>query len=214
MRRLRFIVTVVLLALTARLAASQEVIDRVAARVESDIILFSEVRSLASYQLLVDGKSESDSQILDRLINQWIVHNEADTARFPRPSAADVDRGVERLEKSFASPEEYERRKLQAGLSDSQIRGILESQLYLGNYLDSRFRPAVHIEPKDVQDFYDKEIVPRAQARNQAPPSFDAARDYIQEALVQKGIDEQADRWLTESRLRVHVEKFLDGGPK
>lgn len=214
MRRLSIVVGVVLVALTARLAASQEVIDRVAARVESDIILLSEVRSLASYQLLVDGKSESDSQILDRLINQWIVHNEADTARFPHPSSADVDRGVERLEKSFASPEEYERRKLQAGLSDSQIRGILESQLYLSNYLDSRFRPAVHVESKEIQDFYDKEIVPRAQARNQPPPAFDAARDYIQEALVQKGIDEQADRWLTESRLRVHVEKFLDGGPK
>jgi len=32
---------------------------------------------------------------------------------------------------------------------------------------------------------------------------------YIQEALTQRGINEQADVWLKESRGRLHVEKFL-----
>ena len=62
---------------------SQEVIDRVAARVENDIILVSDVRALARYQLFMDGKSEGDAQILDRLIDQWIVRNEANAARYP-----------------------------------------------------------------------------------------------------------------------------------
>jgi hypothetical protein len=38
---------------------------------------------------------------------------------------------------------------------------------------------------------------------------LDASRDYIQEALVQQGINQQADVWLKESRTRLHVEKFL-----
>jgi hypothetical protein len=188
----------------------QEVIDRVAARVESDIILVSDVRVLARYQQLVDGKSESDAQILDRLIDQWIVRSEAETARFPRPSEDDITRGVERVHKSFPSSAEYESRKKQIGLTDADVRNMVAGQLYLSNYLDSRFRPSVKIEPKDVEDFYDKAVLPRAQARGQAPPSLDAARDYIREALVQRGIDEQADRWLNESRGRVHVEKMLE----
>jgi parvulin-like peptidyl-prolyl isomerase len=188
------------------------VIDRVAARVENDIILLSDVRMLARYQQLVDGKSESDAQILDRLIDQWIVRNEAETARFPRPSDEDIARGVERVQKSFTSPEEYEARKKQIGLTDADIRNMVSSQLYLSNYLDSRFRPSARIEPKDVQDFYDKALIPRAQARGQEPPSLDAARDTIHEALVQRSIDEQAERWLNESRGRVHVEKMLEPG--
>jgi parvulin-like peptidyl-prolyl isomerase len=189
---------------------AQEIIDRVAARVENDIILLSDVRVLARYQQLVDGKSESDAQILDRLIDQWIVRNEAETARFPRPSEDEITRGVERVQKSFTSAEEYEARKKQVGLTDADIKNMVAAQLYLSNYLDSRFRPSAKIEPKDVEDFYDKAVIPRAQARGQTPPSLEAARDYIREALIQSSIDEQAERWLNESRGRVHVEKMLE----
>jgi hypothetical protein len=195
-----------------RQVSAQEVIDRVAARVESDIILLSDVRVLARYQQLVDGKSESDAQILDRLIDQWIVRNEAETARFPRPSEDEIARGVERVQKSFPAPAEYEARRKEIGLTDADVRNMVSSQLYLSNYLDSRFRPSVKIEPKEVEDFYEKAVIPRAQARGQAPPSLDAARDYIREALVQRSIDEQAERWLNESRGRVHVEKMLEPG--
>jgi len=72
----------------------------------------------------------------------------------------------------------------------------------------------VKIEPNDVENFYVKAVVPRAQARGQAPPSLDTARDYIHEALVQRSINEQSDRWLTESRARLRVDKFLDEGTK
>jgi hypothetical protein len=211
MRRASIVLGLVagLLAMERQLPA-QEVIDGVAARVENDIILSSDVRLLSRYQQLVDGKSESDAQILDRLIDQWIVRNEAETARFPRPSEDEVTRGVERVQKSFTSAEEYEARKKQVGLKSANIRTMVSAQLYLSNYLDSRFRPSVKIEPKEVQDFYDQAVIPRAQARGQAPPSLDAAREYIRDALVQHSIDEQAERWLNESRGRVHVEKLLE----
>jgi hypothetical protein len=191
-------------------STAQEIIDRIVARIENDVILLSEVRALGRYQEWVDGKSESDAQILDRLIDQWIVRNEADTAQFPKSSDEDIARGVERVEKSFTSPEEYEARKKQVGLTDAEIRNLVAAQLYLSNYLDSRFRPSAQVSAKDIEDFYQKAVIPRAQARGQVPPSLDAARDVIQEALVQRSISEQADRWLNESRARVKVEKMLD----
>ena len=211
MRRLVFIVGLVaLLVVTAGRACAQEVIDRIVARIESDIILLSDVRALQRYQQLVDGKAETDAQILDRLVDQWIVRNEADTARFARPSDADITSAVERVQKSFTSAEEYEARKKQIGLTDVDVRNMAEAQLYLGNYLDSRFRPSAKVDSKDVEEFYEKGVVPRAQARGQAPPPMDTARDYIHEALVQKSIDEQTERWLSESRGRLHVETLLE----
>jgi hypothetical protein len=189
---------------------AQEIIDRIAARVENDVILLSDIRGLARYQQLVDGRSESDTQILDRLIDQWIVRSEAEAAQFPHPQDPEVNSAVEQLRKSYASPQEYEARKKLAGLTDADIRKMLVAQLYLNNYLDSRFRPAVQIDSKALEEFYQKSIVQRAQARGQAAPSLDASKDYIQEALVQRGINEQADRWLKESRARLKVEKFLD----
>jgi hypothetical protein len=194
--------------------AGQEVVDRIAARVENDVILESEVRQLRSYQQLVDGKSENDEQILDRLIDQWVVRTEAETARFPLPSDADVQRSMDRLKKSFASPAEYETRKQESGLTDSELRAISAAQLYLSNYLDSRFRPSVQIDAKAVEDYYQNGVVVRAKARGQEPPSLEASREYIQEFLVQQGINDQADIWLKESRSRLHVEKLLHAETK
>jgi hypothetical protein len=211
---IRILLAAAIAAAGAGLLSAQETVDRIVARVENDIVLLSDIRALSRYQQLVEGKSETEPQILDRLIDQWIVRTEADVAHFPHPSDADIDRGLLRLQKSFTSTEEYETRKKQIGLSESEVRGIVASQLYLSNYLDSRFRPGVQIEPKAIEEFYQTAVLPVAKARGQEPPSLDAARDSIQEALVQRGINDQADRWLKESRLRLHIEKLLEEGAR
>jgi hypothetical protein len=203
-----------MMANAAQTPESQETVDRIVARVENDIILWSDVRALSRYQQFLDGKSETDAQILERLIDQWVVRTEADVSLFPHPSDAEIERGLERLRKSFTSAEEYEARKKQNGLSDAEIRDMVAAQAYLSNYLDSRFRPGVQIDPKTIDDFYEKSIVPRAKARGQEPPPLDEARDLIQEALVQRGINDQADQWLIESKARLHIEKFLDSAAK
>jgi hypothetical protein len=189
---------------------AQELIDRIAARVENDIILLSDVRHLGRYQMLVDGKSETEAQLLDRLIDQWVVQNEADASRFPRPTDAEIDQGVVALKKSFPSLQEYEERRKQSGLSEQQVRDKIATQLHLTNYLDSRFRPSVQVDAKAIEDFYNSAVLPRAKARGQEPPSLEASRDVIQEALIEQSIDAQAEQWLKESRSRIHVERLLD----
>ena len=198
----------------ASLLNGQQVVDRIVARVENVIILQSDVQELKEYQELVDGKSESESAILERLIDQWIVRSEAELSRFPEPKNEEIDTGVTRVVKSFASAEEYEARKKQSGLNDAEVRKMVAAQLYLSNYLDSRFRPSAQIDEKAIEDFYQNAVVPRAKARGQEPPTLDASRDIIQEALVQSDINEQADRWLKESRTRLHVQKFPEAGTK
>jgi hypothetical protein len=176
--------------------------------------LLSDVRALAKYQTFVDGKAEPDADILERLIDQYIVRNEAKAALFPQPSDEDVKRSLDRLKRSFSSPEEFEERKKQSGLTDEDIDRMLRAQLYLSNYLDSRFRASIQIDDKDIENFYKSRIVPRAESRGQTPPTLDAARGFIQEALVQRAINEQSDRWLKEARTRLHIDNLLNESPK
>ncbi len=193
-------------------AHAQKVLDRIVARVEEEIILQSDVEQLARYQMLVDGKAESDAGILDRLIDQWIVRKEAEASRFPAASDVDVDRGMQRLMRSFAKPEDFEAQRTKAGLSEIEVRQIVVAQTYLSNYLDSRFRPTVQVEESAIKDFYEQAVIPRAKARGQEAPSFETARDVIQEALIQQGINEQADKWLKESRDRLNITKLSNEG--
>jgi hypothetical protein len=212
MRRPVFNLSIILaVSMAGKAVLPQEVIDRVAARVENDIILVSDVRALGRYQLFIDGKSESDAQILDRLIDQWIVRNEANAARYPQLSDEEVQRSLARLKRSFSSPAEFEDRRRQSGLSSEALQAMVKAQLYLSNYLDTRFRPSIQVEEKDVEKFYKERVVQRAEERSQTPPTLEAARDFIQEALVQRAINEQADRWLKENRSRIRVENLLNG---
>ena len=193
----------------AALTPAQEVIDRIVARVETDVILLSDVRALSRYQFFMDGKSESDADILDRLIDQWIVWNEAKAALFPQPSDEEVQRSLARLKRSFSTPEAFEERKKQSGLTEEDVERMVRAQLYLSSYLDSRFRASIQIEDKDIDEFYKTRIVPRAESRGQTPPTLDEARGFIQEALIQRAINVQSERWLKESRARLRVENLL-----
>jgi len=214
MRRLALFLLLATMLLEARGGRAQEVIDRIVARVENDVILLSDIHQLAEYQVFVDGKAESDEQILERLIDQWIVRTEAAAARFPQPSDQDVQRSLARLQRSFSSSESFEERKKQSGLTEEEILRQLKSQLYLSNYLDSRFRASIQIDDAAIADFYKNRVVPRAESRGQTPPTLEAAHDFIQEALVQRAINEQADKWLKESRSRVRVENLLNENTK
>jgi hypothetical protein len=202
----KILLTSTLALVFCRAAPAQQVLDRVIVRIENDLILLSELERLRGYQILVDGKAEDDAQLVNRLIDEWVVRSEAEASRFPHPNELDVDRGLEILEHSFISPEDYRQRKKQSGLDDSQLRIMVASQLYLSNYLESRFRPAVQVDAKAVEDYYNATLVPRAKAKGQEPPTFEAAHDAIEEVLVQRGINEQADQWLKESRDRLHID--------
>jgi hypothetical protein len=214
MRRLALFLLLAAMLLDTSASRAQEVIDRIAARVENDVILLSDIRQLAEYQVFVDGKAESDEQILERLMDQWIVRTEAAAARFPQPSDQDVERSLTRLKRSFSTPEAFEERKKQSGLTEEEILRQLKSQLYLSNYLDSRFRASIQIDDNAIAEFYKNRVVPRAESRGQTPPTLEAAHDFIQEALVQRAINEQADKWLKESRSRVRVENLLNENTK
>ena len=185
---------------------AQQVVDRIAARVEGDIITLSELRELGGYQQLVQGRAESDDRLLAELIDQWIVNAEATAARFPRPIEAEVNREIERAEKQFASPEAYRQRLGEIGLSVAAVRRLVERQLYLARYLDYKFRPAVHVDSAAMERYYAEDLVPALKARGQAVPPLESVQDQIRELLIERGISQRAARWLDETRSRIKIE--------
>lgn len=192
-------------------APAGQTIDGVAARIEDDIITESEVRELAAFQRLVDGKSKSRSEIIRELAEQWIVRGEANTARFSRPSQTDVDHAYASLVEQFKTPEEFQARCATAGLTESTVRRMLEEQLYLSHFIDFRFRPAAQISDQDIEKYYREEFAPQLKARGQPVPAMDEVEDTIREVLIQRAISERATRWLDETRDRLKIDVMTRG---
>jgi len=185
---------------------STRVVDRIAARIEGDIILQSQVRELGAFQELVEGHAESDNKLLDELIEQWVVETEATASHFPQPAKSEVDRELGRIQQSFASPEKYAARLGELGLSAAQAREMLTRQIYVERYVDYKFRPSVRIEPTDIDTYYKNSLLPELAKDNQPIPSEASVEEKIRELLIQRGISDLTAKWLDDTKSRLKIE--------
>ena len=197
---------------TAAPLQSPRVVDRIVARVEDDIILQSQVRELAAFQMLVEGRAESDDKLLQELIEQWIVETEATESHFPQPAQSEVDRELSRLQNQFGSPEKYAARLRDLGLSPEEVRSLLSQQIYVVRYVDYKFRPTVQVESADVDTYYKNELTPELRRNNQPVPDRASVDKQIREVLTQRGISSLTAKWLddTKSRLKIEIEPSSD----
>lgn len=189
-------------------------VDGIAARIEDDIITESEVRELAAYQQLVQGRADPREKVLEKLIEQWIVHSEATAALFPLPPTAEVDRFLGRLMKQIGSSEEFRARMAQAGISEDSVRRLAAEQIYLARFLNYKFRPAAQVDEKQIENYYKNELAAQLTAKGQPVPPLDEVEDKIRELLTEREISDRAAKWLEESKTRLHIDLSPGGdGP-
>lgn len=186
-------------------------IDGIAARIEDDIITDSEVNELAVFQQLVDGRSKSREELIRELADQWIVRQEATAVSYSQPSKEDIELAYQQLVKQFSSRDDFNRRRAALDLSDDAIRRLLGQQLYLSRFLDHRFRPAAQVSEEEVERYYQNDFVPQLKSRNETVPPLDDVDDTIREVLIQRAINDRAEKWLDDTRERLKIEVVPQG---
>jgi len=192
-------------------ASGAQQVDGVAARIEDDIITESEVRELAAFQLLVDGKSKPRAELIRELSDQWLIRSEATATRYGQLPALDVDRAYAEFVKQFPSPEDFQKRRAGAGLTEAAVRRIVAQQLYLSRFIDYRFRPEAQVSDEQVETYYHDEFAPQLKARNEPVPPLDDVDDTIREVLIQRAISDRAAKWLGESRDKLKLDIVAPG---
>jgi hypothetical protein len=185
-------------------------IDGVAARIEDDVILESEVHELAAFQVLSDGQAKPRNELLRELADQWIVRGEANTAKFALPSADEVENAYRQFVKQFPSPEEFQKRLAAADFTEGAVKRSLAQQLYLEHFLEYRFRAAAQIDDQDVEKYYKEEFAPQLKVRNENVPPLDDVEDTIREVLIQRAINDRAEKWLEDTRQRLRIDIISD----
>ncbi len=193
------------------LGGGAQTVDGIAARIEDDILTESELRELAAFQELVDGQAKPRPELIRELADQWIVRGEAVATNYPRPSAEDVEGNFAKLSRQFRSPEEFKSRCARAGLTEADMRRIIDEQLYLSRFLDYRFRPAAQVDERQIERYYEDELTPQLKARGQSVPPLEEVSDTIREVLVQRAIASLSTRWLDETRDRLKIDTVSDG---
>jgi hypothetical protein len=193
-------------AAAARPRPQTQIVDAIVVRIEGDIITLSELRELAAYQQLLDGHSQSNEEVRSELIEQWVVNNEAATARFPLPAEAEVDREAGRIENSFPGVAAYQQRLNAVGLTPEAVRRMIARQIYLARYLDYKFRSSIQVSDAAIDSYYRDHLVPELQAKGQPAPPLSDVTDQIREVLIEQGVNERTAAWFDETKPRLQIE--------
>jgi hypothetical protein len=190
----------------AAYSSGGQLVDRIAVRIEDDIIAESAIRELMAYQQLIEEHPESRAEVAQHLIDQWIFQTEAATAQYPQPDEKQVNDEYEQVRKRFPSPDAFHARLAALGLPESALRRMIRDEIYLSRFLDYKFRPAAQVDQNQIEKYYKETLAPELTAKGQpAPPLADVA-DQIREILIERDINERSSRWLEETRARFKID--------
>jgi parvulin-like peptidyl-prolyl isomerase len=193
-------------------AAPQVVVDRIAARIENDIITLSDVRELAAYQRLNGREPATEPELLRELIDQWIVINDAASARFPAPLAAQVDQGFAAL-RNQAGAGNFAARLRELDLTEADVRRLVAKEILVDHYLERKFRAQARVEPDAVERYYRDEFTPQLRQRNQPVPPLEDVHDAIAEVLLEREITRRAEQWIQQARSQLDIEIVAEAKP-
>ena len=160
-------------------ASAQEVLDRIAAVVNKDVVLLSEIDEkvflLAAQGQLQNADSTRVEQlrreILDRLVEEKLIEQRAKSQGFEVSDAeitAAVDQAVERVKERYPNPGDFQKALDAEGITLTMLReryeGELRRERMMQMVVGREIRSRVNITSEDVEAYY-------AQNKDQLPGS-------------------------------------------
>jgi hypothetical protein len=180
-----------------------ETLDRIAVTVGRHVVSEEDVVQDIRTSAFIDTKSpgfsaEQKRKAADRLIDQYLVLQDAASTRTPMPSASDVAAILEPIKARYASDQEYQSALAQARITGAELADHLLAGLRMLRYTDLRFRPEVEISDEALHAYYDK--LTASAGNTSARPTFEVSRSGIEKLLTEQQTMQALDRWLSMAR--------------
>ena len=205
---------VVLFALTLLAApyAFPDIIDRIAVSVGNRVIAVSDLDREIRVTAFLNGVQPDFSPAgkratAERMVEQKLVRHELETSRYPVPDAAEVEPVLAQFkENRYPNDAEYRRALSERGITEQDVRDELLWQRTLLRFIEVRFRPAVQVSDREIQDYFENVVAPAARAAQPSQPVvLEDYRDLIEEKLAGQRVDREVDAWLSEARKRNEI---------
>ena len=131
---------------------AQQIIDKVVARVDADIITQSDVQSAVGLGIVPKPEGASLQPSLDRLIDRRLMLIEVQRFPPPEPVAAVVDAELAaiRMRVGAALPRLMDT----TGLDEIRLREAARENVRIRAYLDQRFGATVQVSDDEVDRYY------------------------------------------------------------
>jgi hypothetical protein len=189
-----------MLALLASLRAQGETLDRIAVTVGRHVISERDIIQDIRISAFIDGKpaevnGEQKRKAADRLIDQYLVLEDAASTRTSLPSATEAGSILASIKARYGSDQAYRAALGQAQITEEELLQHLLRGLQMLRYTDLRFRPEVQLSDENLRAFYNQLVQKGDPVR-----SFEASRTEIEKLLTDQQTMQALDRWLGMTR--------------
>jgi sulfur carrier protein ThiS len=214
----RLSITVVALALTTStlLAHTGQVLDRIVATVNGQIILQSDWEDAIRYEAFianrpVDMRSAADRKAaLDRLIDQELLREQMRGPDALQPTEQQVESQIQQIRKQYDAQNDPQWKALLAvhQLTEDELQRRVTLQLELSRLVDAHLRPSANITSKSIESYYQQELLPQLHQSGAKEVPLAEVSPKIKELLTQQKITELLVTWL--ENLRAGSEIHID----
>ena len=207
----------VLLAASSCLA---QVVDRMVAVVNKQVILQSELEQAAHVEFLLQGKplaqlTTADLQAaLERLIDQALLEQQIVNAEAFDPTAEEVAARIRELRANIPGAMNSDNWKTMLaayGVTAEDVQLQITAQIRILKLIDLRFRNLAHVDGTAVSDYYQQKLLPELRKQGAPEPPLSQVSDKIEKILTEQRIDDLLNSWLQTLRSQAHIRKLNSG---
>ncbi|HXX62609.1 MAG TPA: SurA N-terminal domain-containing protein [Bacteroidota bacterium] len=180
-----------------------ELIDRIVAAVNYDVITWSDLEQAVRFNAALSGGSPDmvrlRTETLEGLINRSLFIQEARRLRFVEVSAQDVSAEIEKLRKRFGSDKEFSDFLAGLGITKEQLDHMLTERLLVERFVEKKIGLFVRVSRDEAQSYYDSH-----------PSEFPGKRfldvqRQVMALLYDEKLGRQEDEYLAELRSKAEV---------
>jgi len=186
-------------------AARGEVIDRILAVVNRELITLSDVAAAIRLGFVSVPQQGSDPTraVLDALIDRQLELGEANRYQPPEPAESQIQARMEAVRSRFNTPAAFAQALANSGVSEDQLMLRLREDLRIESYLNQRFGVPRPPSDQELIDYYRAHTADFSTAAGVRP--FAEVREQIRARLSALQRASLVADWLTSLKRRTEI---------
>ncbi len=191
-----------------------EIVDRVIATVDDQVITLVDLHWLVRYRGFRPPEDPAARQdfyrdVLGQLINQKLILRESARTPFVKVQPEEIERFTNAYAARFESWADFENQLRAFGMEESDFRELMERQIAVNKFIELRFEPFVIVLPDEIEAYYREEYVPELERMGQQAPSLAVVEETIRQLLTVQRTTSQLEQWLQSTQARVRIRESL-----
>jgi len=204
---INFLVIGFLLCVFLSKSGEAEIVDRIVAVVNDEVITLTDVKIVEAFGLSDDMEEAQggDNQrlILDNLINQklviqlaseGVVVDEEEIESYLSEIIQDID------------PDLAEKELIRFGLDWDDLKTYLRDKLLYQKILSNRFDLGVIVSIEEIEGFYEQVYVPAQREKGLEPQPMIEVLDQIEGSLKRDKVKGQVEKWVSNLRREANIQ--------